>query len=95
MESKLKVSKEIRLLIQKLHPQIKKKIKTGLQDILEKPESGKYLKDELAGLQSYRVSKFRIIYRKSSNIIELITVGPRKTIYRETAKLIKKNPENL
>jgi mRNA interferase RelE/StbE len=55
------------------------------------PESGKSLKDELEGLKIYRISRFRIIYRISSKqIIEIVAVGPRKTIYEETYRIIKK-----
>ncbi|MBI4744740.1 MAG: hypothetical protein HY776_08015 [Actinobacteria bacterium] len=61
---------------------------------MSNPESGKYLRNELAGLQSYKVGRFRIIYRKSLNIIELISIGPRKNIYQETARLIKRKRSN-
>ena len=44
-------------------PHLKKKVKSSLQIILSDPETGKALKDELAGLRSFRVSRFRIIYR--------------------------------
>jgi len=55
------------------------------------PESGKSLKDELEGLKNYRISRFRIIYRISSKlIIDIVAVGPRKTIYEETYRIIKK-----
>lgn len=87
---KIKASSDIHSLIKNLHPVIKRKIRAGLDEILSNPESGKYLKDELSGLQSYKVGKLRIIYRKSSNIIELISIGPRKNIYQETARLIKR-----
>jgi mRNA-degrading endonuclease RelE of RelBE toxin-antitoxin system len=46
-----------------MHPTIKKKIKAGLKAIMEAPDTGKILRDELAGLRSMRVSKLRIIYR--------------------------------
>jgi mRNA-degrading endonuclease RelE of RelBE toxin-antitoxin system len=38
----------------------------GLLQIATEPESGKSLKDELEGLKSFRISRFRIIYRISS-----------------------------
>jgi len=35
------------------------------------------------------VSKFRIIYRTAKqDVIEVIAVGPRKTIYEETLKFL-------
>ena len=62
-----------------------------MQHIVAEPDSGKSLKDELEGLKSYRISRFRIIYRISSKqIIDIVAVGPRKTIHEETYRIIKK-----
>ena len=88
---KIKTSDEIANLIRGTHPYLKKKIRSALTIIVNNPDIGKSLKDELTGLKSYRVSTFRIIYRISSRqCIELIAIGPRKTIYEETYRLIKK-----
>jgi mRNA interferase RelE/StbE len=87
----LRVPDEIVALIRGCHPQLKRKIRAGLQHIMAEPESGKSLKDELEGLKSYRISRFRIIYRVSSKqTIDIVAVGPRKTIYEETYRIIKK-----
>ena len=88
---KLRVPDEIVALIRGCHPQLKRKIKAGLKHIVIEPEVGKFLKEELEGLRSYRTSRFRIIYRISSKrTIDIIAVGPRKTIYEETYRIIKK-----
>jgi mRNA interferase RelE/StbE len=88
---KIRTSAEIANLIRGTHPLLKKKIRSALTIIVNNPDIGKSLKDELAGLKSYRVSTYRIIYRISSRqCIELIAIGPRKTIYEETYRLIKK-----
>jgi mRNA interferase RelE/StbE len=88
---KLRVPVEIVAFIRGCHPQLKRKIRAGLQHIVTEPESGKSLKDELKGLKSYRISRFRIIYRISSKkIIDVMAIGPRKTIYEETYRIIKK-----
>jgi mRNA interferase RelE/StbE len=90
-QKKLRVSDEIVALIRGCHPQLKRKFRAGLRHILIEPEVGKSLKDELEGLRSYRISRFRIIYRISSKqIIDIVAVGPRKTIYEETYRIIKK-----
>ena len=90
-KGKLRVPDEVVELIRGCHPQLKRKIKAGFRQILTEPESGKSLKDELAGLKSYRISKFRIIYRVTSQqTIDIIAVGPRKNIYEETYRLLKK-----
>jgi mRNA interferase RelE/StbE len=88
---KLRVPDEIVALIRGCHPQLKKKIRAGLRHIVTEPESGKSLKDELEGLKSYRIRRFRIIYRISSKqIIDVVAVGPRKIIYEETYRIIRK-----
>ena len=60
---KLKMTDEIRALIRHLHPAMKQKVRVALAEILENPGCGKTLRGELQGLRSFRVSKFRIIYR--------------------------------
>jgi mRNA interferase RelE/StbE len=88
---KLRVPDEIVALIRGCHPQLKRKLRAGLRHIVTEPESGKTLKDDLADLRSYRISRFRIIYRISSKqIIDVVAIGPRKTIYEETYKIIRK-----
>jgi mRNA interferase RelE/StbE len=61
-----------------------------LRLILDAPHTGKKLKDELEGLRSFRVTRFRIIYRARKNIVEIVAVGPREKIYQETFLLLKK-----
>jgi len=39
---------------------------------------------------SFRVSKFRIIYRLVSDVVEIIALGPRRSIYEETLRLLKR-----
>ena len=90
--SKLKMSDETAELVRTLHPDIKRKIKAALQAVLNDPHSGKELKDELEGLQSFKVGKFRVVYKtaKDKGIIEVVAIGPRKTIYEETLTLLQR-----
>lgn len=89
--AKLKVPDIVVSLIRNLHPHLKKKIKTSLQTIVSDPYSGKSRRDELAGLRSFRVGRFRIIYEISGKkLIETVTIGPRECIYEETFRLLKK-----
>jgi mRNA interferase RelE/StbE len=95
IQIKLRVSDEIVALIRGCHPRLKRKIRESLRHILQDPESGKFLKDKLIGLQSYRISKFRIIYRRSSlRVVDIVAIGPRKTIYEETYRIVKKESDN-
>lgn len=89
---RLRIPDHLVLLIRRLHPGIKRKVRAALRFILDDPASGKPLRAELEGLRSYRVGRFRIVYRRSAlgRIVELVAVGPRDTIYRETLRLIRR-----
>ena len=88
---KLRMPAEVVVLIRGCHPQLKRKIRAGLRHIVTEPDSGKSLKDELEGLKSYQISRFKIIYRLSSKqTIDIVAIGPRKAIYEETYRIIKK-----
>jgi len=77
--------------IRSLHPELKKKIKGSLKMILEDPSAGKSLKEELKGLRSFRVSRFRIVYRIAEpKEIQIVAIGPRDRIYEETYRIIMK-----
>ena len=88
----LLVPEEIVTLIRGLHPIIKSQIRKGFEDIVEDPFTGKLLKEELHGLMSYRVKRYRIIYRLVSDKkqLEIVAIGPRKNIYEETFKIISR-----
>ena len=92
---KLLVPLEIAELVRHLHPLLKTKIKAALNDIIENAGCGKELKDELEGLRSYRVKRFRIIYRIGSRNIEIIAIGPRRLIYEETFRIINREKNNF
>lgn len=92
MTFKLKIPHEAADLIKNLHPELKSRVKAALKSILNDPYSGKALKDELKRLRSFKVRRFRLIYRiPSKTITEIIAIGPRKNIYEETLRLIRKN----
>ena len=76
--------------IRGMHPNLKRRIKASLNIILSNPSEGKALKDELSGLRSFRVSRFRIIYRIQRNIVEIGAIGPRERIYEETFLILSK-----
>ncbi len=86
----LRVPNETAELIRGMHPDLKRKVRASLKLILADPTEGKALKDELSGLRSFRVGRFRIIYAAKKNIIEIVAVGPRERIYEETYRLLKR-----
>jgi mRNA interferase RelE/StbE len=80
-----RVAREVRDLIRRSHPEVKRKIRFALAEILDDPTVGKQLQKELKGDQSLRVGRHRIIYRTVDLGIDVITIGPRNTIYEEIA----------
>ena len=86
---RLKVPDDVAALIRSLHPDLKRKVRSALGDIVDDPAIGKRLRDELAGLRSCRVSRFRIVYRVRGSAIEIVAIGPRRTIYQETWRRVR------
>jgi mRNA interferase RelE/StbE len=92
-EHLLKIPEDLVSLIRNLHPLIKTDIRNALRLLTQNPLYGKLLKEELDGLRSYRIKKYRIIYRipvTPLQTLEIIAIGPRKNIYEETFKIISR-----
>jgi mRNA interferase RelE/StbE len=90
---RLRAPAQIAALIGGLHPQIKKKVRSALERILSDRLCGKALKDDFDGLRSFRVGRFRIVYRIAvGRVVELVAIGSRERIYEETYRLITKKP---
>jgi len=92
---KLRVPDTIVAFIRGLHPILKKRVKAALNEVSHDPYCGKALKDELSDLRSFRIKRFRIIYKISSKKqISIVAVGPRKYIYEETFRIISKQKKD-
>lgn len=86
---RVRVPPDVARLVRGLHPDIKRKVRDALEQVIADPYSGKALKDELAGLHSFRVGRFRIVYRIArGRQIELVAIGPRAVIYEETYRRV-------
>lgn len=89
-DSRLKVPATVRSIVRRLPPELKRKVRSALGDILDDPTCGKALKEALEGYWSLRVGRTRIIYRPAGGTIEVVAIGPRKSIYEETARQIRR-----
>lgn len=87
---RLKIPDDIAALIRGLHPDLKRRVRAALADIVDDPNVGKPLRQELAGLRSLRISRLRIIYRAAGSMVEIVAVGPRRTIYEETWRRMRR-----
>ena len=90
-ERRLRVPGDVASLVQGLHPDLKRKLRAALDAIMADPSIGKALRDELAGLRSYRIGRFRLVYRVAGSIIEIVAVGPRASIYEETWRRVRRD----
>ena len=90
-ERRLWVPGDVASLVQGLHPDLKRKLRAALDAIIADPSVGKALRDELAGLRSYRIGRFRLVYRVAGSIIEIVAVGPRASIYEETWRRVRRD----
>lgn len=86
---RLRIPDDVAKLVRGLHPDIKRKVRAVLDQILADFETGKSLHDSLEGLRSARVGRIRVIYRVTPSDIEIVAVGPRRTIYEETTRRLK------
>ncbi len=85
----MRVPAHVADLIRGLHPRLKRKLRAALETIVAEPHAGKALKDDLEGLWSFRVGKFRIVYRiGAGRCVEIVACGPRERIYEETYRLV-------
>jgi mRNA-degrading endonuclease RelE of RelBE toxin-antitoxin system len=93
MKHSLIIPADIQDFVRHQSPNLKKKIRRAFDDILQNPNRGKPLSDELAGKHSYRVGKFRVVYQIKTPSVTIIDIGPRRTIYQQLsleAKRIKR-----
>ena len=89
---RLRVPESVADLVRGLHPKLKAGIRAALKMTIDDPYCGKPLKDELDGLRSMRVKRFRIVYRLAviEKEIEIVAIGPRKSIYEEAYRIMSK-----
>ena len=91
MPYKLRVPDDITAFVRGLHPILKKRVKSALKKITDDPYCGKALKNESSDFRSFRIKRFRIIYKISSETqISIVAIGPRKYIYEETFRIISR-----
>ncbi len=79
MKYRTRFTPEAASRIRKLHPQVKRRIRAGVDRLLSSPLDGHALQEELGGLWSFRMGKYRIIYRLNDkeSALDILLVGPR------------------
>ena len=79
-------------LISKLPPEIKRLVRSSVDALLTKHEMGTELTGELDGYRSYRVRRYRIIYRvnEEDSCLEVYHVGRRRDVYQTLRSLLSR-----
>lgn len=90
MKRSLIIPESLQELIRHLPPQLKRKLRSAFEEILENPRLGKELTQELQGFRSLKLGRLRLIYREHTSAVELVAFAPRKTIYQKAALEIKR-----
>ncbi|TMG38043.1 MAG: cytotoxin [Chloroflexi bacterium] len=74
---------EVADVLRRLPPEAKRKVRVALAELRRDPDLGEPLERELAGVRRLRVRQLRIVYRRSPAGLEVVVIGPRRTIYTE------------
>ena len=79
-------------VIAKLPPEIKRLVRSSIDTLLDKPKIGTELTGELDGFYSYRVRRYRIIYRvnEDESSIDVYYVGHRRDVYETLRSLVSR-----
>ena len=71
---------------------LKMQIRQALEELGSDPYVGKPLQRQLKGLYSYRVSRYRIVYRirRQEILVEVIDIAARSLVYARVAEWLTK-----
>ena len=86
----IKMSDVVFDLIPSFHPDLKKLIKEALKDLKKDPNLGKFLIADLSGFQSYRLKRYRIIYKTNikSKTVMIHYMGHRRNVYELFSEMV-------
>ena len=87
---RLKFTPEAARLIAKLHPEPKKLIKSGLDELRQNPFLGDDLQQELSGFKSLKIKRYRVLYAidEEGKVIQVYYVGHRRDVYEQFRDLL-------
>ena len=78
-------------IFNRLHPDIKKQLKSTLKALYDTPHNGKRLQDELTDFRSLKMKRYRAIdqINDQNKTIIIYTIGHRRDIYGIITELIR------
>jgi len=89
-EIRIKFTPEAARLLSKLHPEGKRLIKAGLDELRQNPYLGHDLQQELSGFKSYKIRRYRILYdiNEEEGVIQVYYVGHIRDVYEQFRDLL-------
>ena len=83
MSWRLVLAPSIHATLRTLPPLTKRCIRQALDQLRNDPRAGKALEEELAGLYTLHVQRFRIVYQLEEQTIKIHAIGPRPSVYND------------
>ena len=79
-------------IIAHLSPEVKRLIRTSIDELTSQPFKGDELQMELSGFRSLKSKIYRIIYKvnEADSSIDIYYVGPRKDVYETFRELLER-----
>ena len=89
-EFRIRFTPEAVRILSKMHPDNKKPIKAGLNELRKDPYMGNDLQEELSDFKSYKLNRYRVLYNilEEENIIQIYYVGHRRDVYDQFRALL-------
>ncbi len=78
----VKLSNQASKAVDKADPPLRQTIQRAIQEIAVNPLIGIPLQGLLKGLRRYRVGSYRIVYRFTEEVLEIVSINYRKDAYR-------------
>lgn len=91
---RVRFTPEASRLIAKLPPEVKRVIRSAIDDLRNNPYKGSELSGEFAGYRSLKPKRYRIIYRvnEEASFLEVYHVGHRRDVYEALLTLLRSLP---
>ena len=78
----VRLSRRAEKALDSIDPMHREHLKSAMREVSRNPLLGKKLKGEFAALRSFRTGSFRIVYRLTKELIEVVYIDHRKDVYR-------------
>jgi len=88
LKVRVRFTPEAARLVAHLPPEVKRLIRSAIDRLCENPLAGLELSAELRGYRSYKVRRYRVIYRLSGSFLEVYHIGHRWDVYETLRSLL-------